>query len=153
MVELMTKNKALPGDSLDYHIYFPSIKARAYSRMQFPFGYFRSLTILGEDQRERQTDNAYEHESCTNYNILICLAGRTTTEGDLNSTHLKFCCSAMQSPSVGEVCKYPEVSSFHFNPYLVLELVLVPASCSIKKRKKKERSYRGNKFFINKTPW
>jgi len=44
------KNKALPGDSLDYHIYFPSIKARACSRMYFSFGYFWSLTFPGEDQ-------------------------------------------------------------------------------------------------------
>ena len=34
------KNKALPGDSPDYHIYFPSIKARAYSRMYFSSGIF-----------------------------------------------------------------------------------------------------------------
>ena len=41
-------------------------------------------------------------------------------------------------------------SKLFLNPYLVLELVLVPASSSIKKRKKRVRSYRGNKFFINK---
>ena len=76
--------------------------------------------------------------------FLICLDGRTTTEGDLNSTHLKFYCSAMHTPSVGEVCEYPEVSSFHFNTYLVLELVLVPASCSIYKIQKNERSCHGD---------
>ena len=43
----------------------------------------------------------------------------------------------LQTPSVGEVCEYPEVSSF-LNPYLVLELVYVLASCSIKKWKKWE---------------
>jgi len=54
MVELMTKNKALPGDSPDYHlfIYFSSIKARACFRMYFSFGYFWSLTFPGEDQEE-----------------------------------------------------------------------------------------------------
>ena len=41
----------------------------------------------------------------------------------------------MQTPSVGEVCVYPEVSSF-LNSYLVLELVYVLASCSIKKYEK-----------------
>ena len=66
----------------------------------------------------------------------MCLDGRMTTEGDLNSTHLKFYCSAMQTSSLGEVCEYPEVSFFHFNPYLVLELVLVPVSCSTNKIKK-----------------
>ena len=44
----------------------------------------------------------------------------------------------LQTPSVGEVCEYPEVSSF-LNSYLVLELVYVLASCSIiKKMKKRE---------------
>ena len=38
----------------------------------------------------------------------------------------------LQTPSVGEVCEYPKVSSF-LNSYLVLELVYVLASCSIKK--------------------
>ena len=41
----------------------------------------------------------------------------------------------LQTPSVGEVCECPEVSSF-LNSYLVLELVYVLASCSIKKWKK-----------------
>ena len=41
----------------------------------------------------------------------------------------------LQTPSVGEVCEYPEVSSF-LNSYLVLELVYVLVSCSIKKWKK-----------------
>jgi len=52
---------------------------------------------------------------------------------------LEFCCPAMQTPSVGEACEYPKVSSFHVNPYLVMELVLVLASCPIiikEKRKK-----------------
>ena len=43
----------------------------------------------------------------------------------------------LQTPSVGEVCEYPKVSSF-LNSYLVLELVYVLASCSIKKWKKNE---------------
>ena len=43
----------------------------------------------------------------------------------------------MQTPSVGEVCEYPEVSSF-LNSYLILELVYVLVSCSIKKWKKWE---------------
>ena len=38
----------------------------------------------------------------------------------------------LQTPSVGEVCEYPKVSSF-LNSCLVLELVYVLASCSIKK--------------------
>src|SRR6185295_1206779 len=38
----------------------------------------------------------------------------------------------LQTPSVGEVCEYPKVSSF-LNSYLVSELVYVLASCSIKK--------------------
>ena len=38
----------------------------------------------------------------------------------------------LQTPSVGEVCEYPKVSSF-LNSYLVLELVYVLISCSIKK--------------------
>ena len=41
----------------------------------------------------------------------------------------------LQTPSVGEVCEYPEVSPF-LNSYLVLELVYVLVSCSIKKWKK-----------------
>ena len=106
--------------------------------MKLSFGYFWSLTISGEDQGERRTGNAYEHESYTGYNILICLDGRTTTEGYLNSTHLKFCCSAMQTPSVGRVCEYTEVSSFHVNPYLGLEMVLVLPSCSLKEKQKKK---------------
>ena len=43
----------------------------------------------------------------------------------------------LQTPSVGKVCEYPEVSSF-LNSYLVLELVYVLGSCSIKKWKKWE---------------
>ena len=42
-----------------------------------------------------------------------------------------------QTPSVGEVCECPEVSSF-LNSYLVLEFVYVLASCSIKKKEKWE---------------
>ena len=42
----------------------------------------------------------------------------------------------LQTPSVGEVCECPEVSSF-LNSYLVLELVYVLASCSIKRKMKK----------------
>ena len=38
----------------------------------------------------------------------------------------------LQTPSVGEVCECPEVS-FFLNSYLVLKLVYVLASCSIKK--------------------
>ena len=73
--------------------------------------------------------------SYTNYNTLVHFSEGMTMERDLNSTHLKFCCLAMQTPSVGEVCEYPEVSSF-LDSYLVLELVYVLASCSIKKKKK-----------------
>ena len=39
----------------------------------------------------------------------------------------------LQTPSVGEVYEYPKVS-FFLNSYLVLELVYVLASNSIKKR-------------------
>ena len=85
----------------------------------FPLGIFRSLTILGEDQRERRTGNTYEYESSTDYNNLICLDGRTTTEGDLNSTHLSYVAQQCKLQVWGEVCEYPKVSSFHFNPYLV----------------------------------
>ena len=41
----------------------------------------------------------------------------------------------LQTPSVGEVCEYPKVSSF-LNSYLVLELVYVLASCSKKRETK-----------------
>jgi hypothetical protein len=52
----------------------------------------------------------------------------------------------------GEVYEYPEVSSFHFNPYLVLDLVLVPASCSINKIEKKyERSCHGDNIEFSST--
>ena len=44
----------------------------------------------------------------TEYNTLICLDGGMTTEGNINSTHLKFCCPALQTPSAGEVHEYPE---------------------------------------------
>jgi hypothetical protein len=95
MVELMTKNKALPGDSLDYlylFIHFPfRKKARACSRILFSFGYFWSLTFPREEQRERRKSNTCEHVSYTDYNISICLDGGTIAEGDLNSIHLKFC--------------------------------------------------------------
>ena len=87
-VELMTKNKALPEDSPNYYLFISL------------HDIFWLLTISGEDQKERRTSNTYEHESCTDYNILISHDGRTTTEGDFNSTHLKFCCLAMQTPSV-----------------------------------------------------
>jgi len=43
----------------------------------------------------------------------------------------------LQTPSVGEVCEYPKVSSF-LNSYPVLELVYVLSSCSIKKKKRKK---------------
>ena len=43
----------------------------------------------------------------------------------------------LQTPSVGEVCEYPKVSSF-LNSYLVLELVYVLAPCSIKEKKWKK---------------
>ena len=40
----------------------------------------------------------------------------------------------LQTPSVGEVCECPEVSSLH-NSYLVLKFVYVLASCSLSKKK------------------
>ena len=43
----------------------------------------------------------------------------------------------LQTPSVGEVCEYPKVSSF-LNSYLVLELVYVLASCSKKNKNEKK---------------
>ena len=57
----------------------------------------------------------------------------------------------LQTPSVGEVCEHPKVSSL-LNSFLVLELVYVLASCSIKKREKNERSYHGDnaQLSINK---
>ena len=58
----------------------------------------------------------------------------------------------LQTPSVGEVCEYPKVSSF-LNSYLVLELVYVLVSCSkkMKKMKKNERSCHGDNIIsINK---
>ena len=57
----------------------------------------------------------------------------------------------LQTPSVGEVCEYPEVSSF-LNSYLVQELVYVLVSCSIKKMmKKRERDCHGDNIdSINK---
>ena len=63
-------------------------------------------------------------------------------EGDLNSTHLKICCPAMQTPSVGEVCEYPKEVLLMPIHYLGLELVLLPASCSIQKNSK-QKNMRG----------
>ena len=59
--------------------------------MYFSFGYFWSLTFPGEDQGEWRTNNTYKHVGYTNYKPSICLDKGTTTEGDLNSIHLKFC--------------------------------------------------------------
>ena len=58
----------------------------------------------------------------------------------------------LQTPSVGEVCEYPKVSSF-LNSYLVLELVYVLASCSkkMKKMKKNERNCRGDNIEFSST--
>ena len=62
-------------------------------------------------RKKRRIGNTHEHESCFDYNTAICPDGGTITEGDLNPTHLKFCSLAMQTPNVGEICEYPEVSS------------------------------------------
>ena len=64
----------------------------------------------------------------------------------------------LQTPSVGEVCEYPKVSSF-LNSYLVLELVYALLSCSTEKKrkreeKKEERSCHGDNIIsINKMSW
>ena len=53
-----------------------------------------------------------------------------------------------------EVCEYPELSSFHFNPYIILDSVLVPASCSINKiqnEKNYERSCHGDNIEFSST--
>ena len=55
----------------------------------------------------------------------------------------------LQTPSVGEVCEYPKVSSF-LNSHLVLELVYVLASCS-KKMKKNERNCHGDNIESSST--
>jgi len=89
------------------------------------------VEIKKNDRQATPTNMSY-----TDYRTLEHLGEGTTTKGDLISTHLSSDCPAMQTPSVGEICEYPEVSSFHVNPYLHLEIVLVLASCSIKKRKK-----------------
>ena len=54
----------------------------------------------------------------------ICLDEGTTTEGDLNSIHLKFCKLQVWG-------RYVNAPKFFLNPYLVFELVLVLASCSL----------------------
>ena len=87
MVELMTTKTK---HCWDIYLFTFNKKQEHVLGCSFPSGIFRMLTIPGEDQRERWTGNAYEHESYTDYNILICLDGRTTTEGDLNSTHLSY---------------------------------------------------------------
>ena len=92
--------------------------------MYFSFGYFWSLTFSGEDQEEWRTSNTYEHESYT----LDLPWWRNNYERRLELHTLE----VLQTPSVGEVCEYPKVSYF-LNSYLVLELVYVLASCSIKK--------------------
>ena len=48
-----------------------------------------------------------------------------------------------QTPSVGEVCECPEVSSL-LNSYLVLKFVYVLASYSLLKKKMNERSCHGD---------
>ena len=53
--------------------------------------------------------------SYTDYNTSICFEERTTTEGDLNSIHLKFC----KLQVWGRYVSTPKVSSF-LNSYLVL---------------------------------
>ena len=69
--------------------------------------------------------------SYTDYNTSICPDGGTTTEGDLNSMHLKFC----KLQVWGRCVSTPKVSPF-LSSYLVLELVYVLASCYTKKMKK-----------------
>ena len=56
----------------------------------------------------------------------------------------------LQTPSVGEVCECPEVFSF-LNSYLVLELVYVPVSRSIKNEKKRERNCHGDNIESSST--
>ena len=91
MVELVTTKTKHCREIARIIIYlFPSIKARACSRIKFSFENFWSLTIPGGDRRERWIGNAYEHESYTDYKVSICLVGGTTTEGDLHSTPLSF---------------------------------------------------------------
>ena len=92
----------------------------------------------------------YEHESYTDYNTSICLHGGTTTEGDLNSTHMKFC----KLQVWGRYVSTPKHVLF-LSSYFVLELVYVLASCSKKmKNEKNERSCHGDNIIsINKTPW
>jgi hypothetical protein len=94
------RNKAVSGDM--------TIKARACSRIKLSFGYFWSLTISGRDWKERWIGDAYEHESYTDYNALLCLDGETTTEGDVNSIHLIFvanskCGGGMWAPRVSSL--------------------------------------------------
>ena len=134
----MTKNKALLGDSPDYHLFtclfiFPSIKARPCSRMYFFFGYFWLLTFPGEDQEEWWTDNTYEHESYTDYNTSICLDAEQLQK----ETWTPFTWSFVNSKCGGGM--WVPRSKFFLNPYLVVKLVLVPASCSIYKKNKKRR--------------
>ena len=95
IVELMTRNKALPGDSPDYHlfIYFfisLSMKSKGTFEDIFVLRVF-SVANLSRGRSRRMMDKQhYEHESYADYNTSICLDGGTTTEGDLNSIHLKF---------------------------------------------------------------
>jgi hypothetical protein len=42
----------------------------------------------------------------------------------------------MQTPSVWEICEYPRVSFSHTKSYFGLKMVLVLASCSLKKTQK-----------------
>jgi hypothetical protein len=49
---------------------------------------------------------------------------------------LELYCLAMQTPSVGEIYEYPRVSLSHTKSYFGLKMVLVLASCSLKKTQK-----------------
>jgi hypothetical protein len=153
MVELGTINKALPGDSPDYHFPF-WLKARWCFYDKLSFGYFWSLTISGGDQNERRTGDAYENGSYTTYNTLVILGDRTLWREAL-TPHTWVVLLNNANSKCGGGMWVPQVSSFHVKYYLDLKMVLVLASCSIKKRKKRKRSYHGgnSEFFINKTPW
>ena len=69
---------------------------------------FLSLTISGGDVKERWIGDAYEHESYTDYNASMCFDGGTTTEGDLNSTHLSFVAQQFKIQVLGRYVSTPK---------------------------------------------
>ena len=129
MVKLRTINKALPGDSPDYHIYFPFNK----SKSMFQEIVLLRVFLVANHSRwrsKRTTDMRHLWTWATSttkpWNVLV----KERLRKVIWTPHTWVLLPCNANSKYGGGTWVSQVSSFHTNSYHGLEIVLALAPCS-----------------------